>query len=137
MADTEQRPTGPHPPVQNGTRATLNKLVWVAGLLIAGGAAFQVVESCIHRGAPLMGLQTVEAAQEAETKNTNEHQVIYDQLHTQKREQRIMRYKMDDVDEAVLEVLESRSPARAKDLKRKRERKWRERRARDELLEED
>jgi len=108
----------------NGTKTiTLAQLVVYVALVGGTGTMCTVAKTCTHDAAPVMGLQTLKAAEEAELTNTSEHVAIIETIkevdHKREQDRVEMMKQQQATHEAVIETLEAISPRRAKKLRTK------------------
>jgi hypothetical protein len=132
MTDTEGTPerktTGKFEPQQNGLLRLIQQR-WVpwAVIIITFGAAWVVLKRCMPAAWDIAGVQTITAAAAVQKENDKAHEDLSDSVRVQEKATRHLGYKIEDVDEAILEEIKSRSPKRYKKLRDSRTKKWRAR----------
>ena len=125
--------------IRNGRRwfenITIGKLAGVAVVFVLGNGTCVAAKSCTKDAAPIVGLQTTAAAAASEQKNTDEHEILFEENEHNQKVARHLKYQLEDVLDVVEEDLASRSKRRLDEVKKRRRDKWRERRRKEAEIE--
>jgi len=99
------------------TSMGVNKWIKYCGLVIATATATGFIQDSIQKNAGCVGLQTVSAAAETEKIGALAHESLWISLKVVEEKVNSDRTRMferlDLIDEAIIELLEMRSPSRA------------------------